>query len=78
MNIGKDRVFLSKCQQQSLFTSNQAEDTRIALHCSESSKPFLVKAKDTNIWIVMVYAFALTSPSYDWYLQIENGKIVSV
>ena len=49
MNIGKDRVFLSKCQQQSLFTSNQAEDTRIALHCSESSEPFLVKAKDTNI-----------------------------
>ena len=49
MNIGKDRVFLSKCQQQSLFTSNQAEDTRIELHCSESSKPFLVKAKDTNI-----------------------------
>ena len=37
----------------------------------------MVKAKDTDILILMVYAFSLTS-SYDWYLQIDNGKIVSV
>ena len=72
-------VLISHSQQQSLFTSNQEEaDTRIALHCSESSNPVLVKAKDTDILILMVYAFALTSPPYDWYLQIDNGKIVSV
>ena len=70
---------ISQSQQQSLFSSNQEEaDTRIALHCSESSKPVLVKAKDTDILILMVYAFALTSPPYDWYLQIDNGKIVSI
>ena len=79
LNIEKDRVLISQCQQESLFTSNQEEaGTRTALHCSESSKPVLVKAKDTDILILMVYAFALTSPSYDWYLQIDNGKIVSV
>ena len=26
----------------------------------------------------MVYAFALTSPPYDWYLQIDNDMIASV
>ena len=26
----------------------------------------------------MVHAFALTSPPYDWYLQIHNGKVVNV
>ena len=67
---------MSQSQQQSLFTSNQEEvDTRIALHCSESSEPVLVEAKDTDILILMVYAFALTSPLD---LQIDNGKIVSV
>ena len=77
-NIEKDTVLISQSQQQSLFTSNQEEaDTRIAPHCSESSKPVLVKAKDTDILVLMVYAFALTSPPYDWYLQIDNGKIVS-
>ena len=71
-------MLISQSQQQSLFTSNQEEaDTRITPHCSESSKPVLVKAKDTDILILMVYTFALTSP-YDCYLQIDNGKIVIV
>ena len=79
LNIEEDTVFLSQYQQQSLFTSNQEQaDTRMALHCSKSSKPVLVKAKDTDILILMMYAFVLTSPPYDWYLQIDNGKIVSV
>ena len=77
-NIEKNTVLISQSQQQSLFTSNQEEaDPRVALHCSESSKPVLVKAKDTDILVLMVYAFALTSPPYDWYLQIDNGKTVS-
>ena len=75
-NFEKDTVLISQSRQQSLFTSNQEEvDTRIALHCSESSEPVLVEAKDTDILILMVYAFALTSPLD---LQIDNGKIVSV
>ena len=75
-NIEKDTVLISQSQQQNLFTSNQDEvDTRTALHCSESSEPVLVKAKDTDILILMVYVFALTSPLD---LQIDNGKIVSV
>ena len=79
LNIEKDRVLTSQSQQESLFTSNQEEaGTSTALHCSQSSKPVLVKAKDTDTLILMVYAFALTSPPYDWYLQIDNGKIVSV
>ena len=79
LNIEKNAVLLSQSQQQSLFTSNQEEaDTRIARHGSESSNPVLPKAKAIDILILMVYAFALTSPPYDWYLQIDNGKIVSV
>ena len=78
-NIEKNTVLISQSQQRNLFTSNQEEaDSRIALHCSESSKPVLVKAKDRDILILMVYAFALTSAPYDWYLHVDNGKIVSV
>ena len=67
LNIEKDTALISQSQQQSLFTSNKEErDTRIALRCSERSKPVLVKAKDIDILILMVYAFALTSPPYDF------------
>ena len=79
LNIEKDTVLILQSQQESLFTSNQEEaNTRTSLHGSKSSIPVLVKAKDTDILILMVYAFALTSPPYDWYLQIDHGKIVSI
>ena len=50
LSIEKDTVLISQSQQQSLFTSNQEEeeeeaDTRIALHCSESSKRVFRKSK---------------------------------
>ena len=78
LNIEKDTVLISQSQQQSLFTLNEEEaNTRIALHCSEKSKAVFVKAKDT-VLILMVYAFAITFPPYDWYLQIDNGKIASI
>ena len=78
LNIEKDTVLISQSQQQSLFTLNEEEaNTRIALHCSERIKAVFVKAKDT-VLILMVYAFAITFPPYDWYLQIDNGKIVSI
>lgn len=78
-NIRKDTVLIWQSQQQSLLISNQEEaDTRIALHWSESSKPVFVKAIDTDITISMVYAFAMTSPPCDCYLQIDNSKMVSI
>ena len=44
-DIEKGTILISQSQQQSLFTSNEEEaDTRIALHCSESSHSVLVKA----------------------------------
>ena len=58
--------------------SGRSRLARIVLHFSGTSKPVLVKAKDTYILILMAHAFALTSPPYSWYLQVANGKIVSI
>ena len=67
LKIEKDTVLISQSQQQSLFRSNQEEaDTKIALHCSESSKPVFVKAKNADILILMVYNFTTL-------LQITTG-----
>ena len=78
-NIRKDTVLISQSQQQSLLISNQEEaDTMIALHWSESSKTVFVKATDKDISVSMVYAFAMTSPPCDCYLQIDNSKMFSI
>ena len=70
LNIEKDTILISQSREQVLFTTNQEE--------AESSKPVLVKTKNADILISMVYAFVLTSSSYNWYLQIDSYKIASV
>ena len=45
---------------------------------SKSTKPVLVKAKDTNILILMVYAFIVTFPPSTIWLHLQIEKIVSV
>ena len=46
LNIEKDTVLISQSQQKIIFTSTQEEaDTRIAIHCTESSKPVFGKSK---------------------------------
>ena len=68
-NNEKNAILISRSDQQSLNTSNQEEaGTRMALLGSENSQLALVKAKDTDILNMAVYAFALTSPPCDWYL----------
>ena len=37
-----------------------------------------MKVKDTDMLILMVYAFAFNSSPYDWYLQINSGNVVGV
>ena len=66
-------MLISQSEQQSLFTLNQKDaETRIALHFSERRNS--VSVKDTDKLILMVYTFAVFSPPYDWYLQIDNVK----
>ena len=68
-NNEKNAILISRSDQQSFNTSNQEEAvTRIALLGSENSQLALVKAKDTDILNMAVYAFALISPPCDWYL----------
>ena len=81
LNIKKERCNIDITISTSKYfyiKSGRSRLARIVLHCSGTSKPVLVKAKDTYILILMAYAFALTSPPYSWYLQVANGKIVSI
>ena len=76
MNIQRDAVLISQSEQQSLFTSNQEDaDTRITLNFWERCQPVSLKTKYKDNLISMVYTFDVTSPPYDWYLQIDYEKV---
>ena len=81
MNIKKERCNIDitvSTNNYFYIKSGRSRLARRALHCSGTSKPVLVKAKDTYILILMAYAFALTSPPYSWYPQVARGKIVII
>ena len=47
-----------------LFTSNHEEtDTKFLCSCSSFNKPCKMKAQDTDILILMIYAYAVQQPS---------------
>jgi len=53
-------------------------DTRVVLHAFNSESPVIVKAKDTNILILMIYAYALNKSEAIWWMQIDHNKFVNV
>ena len=50
----------------------------IVLHVFQYEGPVVVKAKVTDVFILMVYAYALKQPDFDWCIQIDNDEFISV
>ena len=53
-------------------------DTRIVYYSSNLNKPCIVKAKDIDILILMIYAYAVQQPEHDWYMQTDKDTFVSI
>ena len=58
--------------------NHEEADTRVVLHAFNSEGPVIVKAKDTNILTLMMYAYALKKPEAIWCMQIDHNKFVNV
>eukprot|EP00794_Sanderia_malayensis_P014978 gene14978-16521_t len=43
-----------------------------------SSCPVIIKAKDTDIFILMIYAFAVKQPQSEWCMQVDHDKFISI
>ena len=58
--------------------NHEEADTRVVLHAFNSECSVIVKAKDTDILILMIYAYALKKPEAIWCMQIDHNKFVNV
>ncbi len=50
----------------------------LVLHAFNSEGPVIVKAKDTDILILMIYAYALKEPEATWCMQIDHNEFFNV
>ena len=52
-------------------------DTRLVLHASQSTGPVIIRATDTNVVILLSYAYSVCKPLQDWLMKIDH-RYVSV
>ena len=52
-------------------------DTRLVLHASQSKYPVIIRATDTDVLILLSYAYSVCKPSKDWLMKIDH-RYVSV
>lgn len=53
-------------------------DTRVVRHASLSDKPVVVVATDTDIFVLLVYAFNQVASTEKWYMQIDRERYVDI
>ena len=64
---------------KTLFTSNhEKNDTKIIYCCSSFNKPCVLKAKNTDILILVIYANAVQQPEQEWCMQTDKDFFVSI
>jgi len=62
-----------------LETCNHHEaNTRIVRHVSLSDKPVVIVAADTDIFVLLIYAFHKSHPSEKWFVKIEKNRYLDI
>ena len=62
-----------------LATSNHHEaDTRIVMEVYKLNSVVIVRAADTDIRILLAYAYAMKKPQNDWIMKIDKERHVSI
>ena len=46
--------------------------------CKSLNKPCIVKAKDIDILILMIYGYAVQQPEHYWYMQADRDTFLNV
>jgi len=58
--------------------SHHEADTRVVRHVSLSERPVVVDAMDTDIFVLLVYAFSKVAPANKWYKKIDKERYVDL
>lgn len=53
-------------------------DTRVVRHASLSDRPVVVVATDTDMFVLLVYAFSKVAPAEKWYMKIDKDSYVDI
>ena len=67
---------LTNTNVEQLDHCNHTEaDTRLVLHASRCKNPVIIRATDTDIMILLCYAYSTCKPPHDWLMKIDHRYI---
>ncbi len=62
-----------------LFQCNHEDaDTRLILHACLEDTNVVIVAKDTDVFILMVYAYCMERPKAKWYMKIDHDRFIDI
>ena len=77
--VNNDKWKITREFSEIIFKSNHKEaDTRIILHALQEDTKVVVVSKDTDVLILLVYAYAKYKPTKEWYMKIDANKFSSI
>uniref|UniRef100_UPI00358E375C uncharacterized protein n=1 Tax=Myxine glutinosa TaxID=7769 RepID=UPI00358E375C len=69
---------ITQTKFEQLESCNHHEaDTRLVLHASKCEGSVVIKASDTDVLILLSYAYSVCKPPQDWFMKIDH-RYVSV
>ena len=68
-----------KTTPNELFKCNHEEaDTRLILHASLQDTNVVIVAKDTDVFVLLVYVYSKLQPCSKWYMKIDHDKYLDI
>lgn len=56
------------------FCNHHEADTRLTLQAYKSTDPAIVRATDTDVLVILTYAYYVNKPSHDWLMKIDHER----
>ena len=69
---------ITKDNVNQIFDCNQEADTRIVLHACLQDTPLVIVSKNTDVFVLLVYAYQQKKPSNTWLMKIGNDRYVNI
>ena len=75
----EDTFEVTHQNSQILFKCNHEEaDTRLILQACQKNTNCVVVSKDTDVFVLLVFAFAAKDIKYSWAMKIDHNKYINI
>ena len=79
VNDDKNTWKITREFSEIIFKSNHEEtETQIIQYALQEDTKVVVVSKDTDVLILLVYAYAKYKPTKEWYMKIDANKFASI